>query len=86
MGARQLQLETIGDLRRAGRMLEFVCSHCSIGRLFDPYLLPFGDLQSVAKARRRMRCSFCGCDGDGSFTRTAPAHQGNGRHLFAIAS
>lgn len=60
---------TIGDLRRTGALLEFACSHCGATRLFDPNDLPFGNLQSIATAHRRMNCSICGWQGGGSFTR-----------------
>lgn len=62
-------LVTIGDLRRSGTMLEFTCCKCSGRRVFDPSDLPFGNTQSIATAHRRMRCSFCGWQGDSAFTR-----------------
>jgi hypothetical protein len=62
-------LVTIGDLRRSGTMLEFTCCRCSGRRVFDPRDLPFGNTQSIATAHRRMRCSFCGWQGDSAFTR-----------------
>jgi hypothetical protein len=62
-------LVTIGDLRRFGTMLEFTCCRCSGRRVFDPQELPFGNTQSIATAHRRMRCSFCGWQGDSAFTR-----------------
>ena len=72
-------LVTIGDLRRFGTMLEFTCCRCSGRRVFDPRELPFGNTQSIATAHRRMRCSFCGWQGDSAFTRPVQpsgAHQG----------
>jgi hypothetical protein len=72
-GARRLLLETLGDLRRTGIMLEFTCPRCAVTRLFDPCVLPFGDLQGIATVGRRMHCSFCGSEGDGAFTRPAMA-------------
>jgi hypothetical protein len=60
---------SIGDLRRSGGLLEFACSHCGARRLFHPSHLPFGDLQPIVTAHRRMNCSSCGLMGDGSFTR-----------------
>ncbi|MBK8084939.1 MAG: hypothetical protein IPK28_14570 [Devosia sp.] len=66
---------TIGDLRRGGALLEFVCSRCGDSRLFDPATLPFGNLQAVATAHRRMHCSVCGWQGAGSFTRARRLRQ-----------
>ena len=62
-------LVTIGDLRRFGTMLEFTCCRCAGRRVFDPRELPFGNTQSITTAHRRMRCSFCGWQGDSAFTR-----------------
>lgn len=62
---------TIGELRRSRTMLEFVCGRCGAARLFDPLDLPFGPLQPVATAHRRMRCGTCGHDGACSYSRPA---------------
>jgi DNA-directed RNA polymerase subunit RPC12/RpoP len=62
---------TIGELRRSRTMLEYVCGRCGAARLFDPVGLPFGPLQPVATAHRRMRCGTCGHDGASSYSRPA---------------
>lgn len=62
---------TIGDLRQMGGKLEFLCTRCSVARVFDPSTLPFGDAQLITTVHRRMRCSTCGWSGEGSISRTA---------------
>ncbi len=81
--ARRPASRTVGDLRRAGTPLEFICNHCSVSRLFDPFTLPFGNLQNVATAHRRMRCSFCGHTGEGAFTRAASDYRAEAADALA---
>lgn len=60
---------TLGDVRRSGIYVEYICGCCLSIRAFDPRQLPFGNLQLVAAMHRRMRCTFCGGAGASSMTR-----------------
>lgn len=60
---------TLGDVRASGLFVEYLCGSCLRARLFDPRELPFGDLQLIAALHRRMRCGFCGGQGESSMTR-----------------
>ena len=60
---------TIGDLRRNGKLLEVGCRRCWNVRYLDPKQLPFGDLQPVPEAHRRMKCSMCGAGGEQCYSR-----------------
>ena len=80
---RHFRFATIGDLRQHGARLEYTCGCCGRTRLFEPGRLPFGNLQPIATAHRRMRCSTCGWAGDGTVTRARTAKVA-GRQLFAV--
>jgi hypothetical protein len=60
---------TLGDVRRSGMYVEYICANCLNIRSFDPRVLPFGNLQLVTVMHRRMRCTFCGGAGASSVTR-----------------
>ena len=65
----QLRMITVGDLRRSRTLLRFTCARCAGTRLFDPFQLPFGNLQPILTINRRMKCSVCGWDGESSACR-----------------
>ena len=60
---------TIGDLRRGGQLLEVGCRRCWNVRYLDPFSLPFGHVQPVPTAHKRMKCSVCGADGSQCYSR-----------------
>jgi hypothetical protein len=51
---------TIGDLKRAGKLLELECAACHRHLYEDPAKFPFDDAEPVPGLARRLRCSKCG--------------------------
>ncbi|MFN4142912.1 hypothetical protein [Aestuariivirga sp.] len=51
---------TLGELRRAGELLEAGCTSCLNVDYLEPSALPFRDEEAVSALFRQLRCSVCG--------------------------
>lgn len=53
-------METIGDLRRAGRLLNAYCTECGRERDLDLARVALADKLPIAEAGGKLKCRECG--------------------------